>query len=322
MPNWANACSFRVSGVIFSRRLCSDSCRIRPRRCLSFPFNSTSWFFQIYASSEIAGRSRQSLRFPAASVKTSVKKPPRGRARGGVVAGRRKRGLPSTRPACEIFSQTVWLSVRFATLEPGNCFDYPLLSGHAVSYVGPGESRLSSASAPRRPPRANHMNDAALGPASIAALRDAVRNGREPPPARIVARLKSYRWFVVGTVCVGAFMGQVDSSIAQMLLPRLEVEFGARLSTVSWVAVAYLLAMAAFLPVFGRLADMVGRKLLYTGGFLLFVLSSALCGLAPSLPVLIAFRIAQGIGAALLSSNSVAIVVTAAGPCAPTGIRL
>src|SRR6516165_9047338 len=158
------------------------------------------------------------------------------------------------------------------------------------------------------------MNDAALGPASIAALRDAVRNGREPPPARIVARLKSYRWFVVGTVCVGAFMGQVDSSIAQMLLPRLEVEFGARLSTVSWVAVAYLLAMAAFLPIFGRLADMVGRKLLYTGGFLLFVLSSALCGLAPSLPVLIAFRVAQGIGAALLSSNSVAIVVTAAGP--------
>src|SRR5262249_60123790 len=86
------------------------------------------------------------------------------------------------------------------------------------------------------------------------------------------------------------------------------------LGTVSWVAVAYLWAMAAFLPIFGRLADMVGRKLLYTGGFLLFVLSSALCGVAPSLPVLIAFRVAQGIGAALLSSNSVAIVVTAAGP--------
>ena len=71
--------------------------------------------------------------------------------------------------------------------------------------------------------------------------------------------------------------------------------------------------MAAFLPVFGRLADMVGRKLLYTGGFLLFVLSSALCGLAPDLPVLIAFRVLQGIGAALLSSSSVAIVVAAAG---------
>jgi EmrB/QacA subfamily drug resistance transporter len=156
--------------------------------------------------------------------------------------------------------------------------------------------------------------DDAPGPSSIAALRAAVRHGREPPPAQAVARLKSYRWFVVGTMCVGAFMGQVDSSIAQMLLPRLELDFGARLSTVSWVAVAYLLAMAAFLPIFGRLADMVGRKLLYTGGFLLFVLGSGLCGLAPNLPVLIAFRVVQAVGAALLSANSVAIVVAAAGP--------
>jgi EmrB/QacA subfamily drug resistance transporter len=156
--------------------------------------------------------------------------------------------------------------------------------------------------------------DDAPGPASIAALRGAIRGGREPAPAPAVARLKSYRWFVVATVCVGAFMGQVDSSITQMLLPHLELEFHARLSTVSWVAVAYLLAMAAFLPIFGRLADMVGRKLLYTGGFLLFVLGSALCGLAPNLPVLIAFRVLQAIGAALLSSNSVAIVVAAAGP--------
>jgi EmrB/QacA subfamily drug resistance transporter len=158
------------------------------------------------------------------------------------------------------------------------------------------------------------MNDPASAPASIAALRDAILHGREPPPARMVARLASYRWLVVGTVCIGAFMGQVDSSITQLLLPRLELEFDASLSTVSWVAVAYLLAMAASLPIFGRLADIVGRKLLYTGGFLLFVLSSALCGLAPSLPLLIAFRVLQGIGAALLSSNSVAIVVATAGP--------
>jgi EmrB/QacA subfamily drug resistance transporter len=158
------------------------------------------------------------------------------------------------------------------------------------------------------------MDAVAPSPGSLAALRDAVRNGREPPPAQIVARHPSYWWFVIGTVCIGAFMGQLDSSIAQLLLPRLEVEFDARLSTVSWVAVAYLLAMAAFLPIFGRLADMMGRKLLYTGGFLLFVLGSALCGLAPSLPVLIAFRVLQAIGAALLSSNSVAIVVAAAGP--------
>jgi EmrB/QacA subfamily drug resistance transporter len=158
------------------------------------------------------------------------------------------------------------------------------------------------------------MNDPVSRPASIGAFREAILKGREPPPARIFASLASYRWLVVATVCIGAFMGQVDSSITQLLLPRLELEFNAKLSTVSWVAVAYLLAMAAFLPIFGRLADMMGRKLLYTGGFLLFVLSSALCGLAPDLPVLIAFRVLQGIGAALLSSNSVAIVVATAGP--------
>ena len=152
------------------------------------------------------------------------------------------------------------------------------------------------------------------GPASLAVLRDAVCRGREPPPAQVVARLQSYRWFIVGTVCVGSAMSWVDSSITQMLLPRLEWEFGAKLSTVSWVAVAYLLALAAFLPIFGRLADMVGRKLLYTGGFLLFTVGSALCGLAESLPVLIGFRVIQGIGASLLSANAVAIVVAAAGP--------
>jgi EmrB/QacA subfamily drug resistance transporter len=156
--------------------------------------------------------------------------------------------------------------------------------------------------------------DKSPDPASPAALRDALLKGREPPPAESVAALSSYRWLVVGTVCIGAFMGQVDSSIAQLVLPRLEADFDARLSTVSWVAIAYLLTMAGFLPIFGRLADMLGRKLLYTGGFLLFVLGSGLCGFAPNLPALIAFRVLQAIGAALLSSNSVAIVVTAAGP--------
>ena len=148
----------------------------------------------------------------------------------------------------------------------------------------------------------------------FSSLRDALLRGHEPPPAPSLARLPYYRWLVVGAVCIGAFMGQVDSSIAQLVLPRLEYEFGARLGVVSWVAVAYLVTMAGFLPIFGHLADLVGRKLLYTGGFLLFVLGSGLCGFAPNLPILIGFRVIQAVGAALLASNSVAIVVTAAGP--------
>lgn len=155
------------------------------------------------------------------------------------------------------------------------------------------------------------MSDASLGPGSLATLRDAVLRGREPPPAPGLTRLRAYPWIVVGTACIGSFMGQLDSSIAQMVLPRLEHEFSARLSTVSWVAIVYLLVMAAFLPIFGRVADMFGRKLLYTGGFLLFILGSALCGFAPNLPVLIACRVLQAMGAALLSSNSIAIIVMA-----------
>lgn len=158
------------------------------------------------------------------------------------------------------------------------------------------------------------MTETPRGPASIAALSDALFKGHEPPPVQAIARLRSYPWFVVGVVCIGAFMGQVDASMTQILLPKLERDFGAHLSTVSWVAVAYLLTMASFMPIFGRLADMFGRKLLYTGGFLLFVLGSALCGFAPSLPVLIAFRVLQAIGAALLTANSIAIIVLAIEP--------
>jgi EmrB/QacA subfamily drug resistance transporter len=141
----------------------------------------------------------------------------------------------------------------------------------------------------------------------------AARSWFEPAPLAFFARRPSYPWLVVGTVCIGAFMGQVDASIVQLVLPELEVEFQARVSEVSWVAVAYLLAVAALLPIFGRLADLMGRKPLYTAGFLIFVFGSALCGLAPTLGILIAARVVQGIGAALVQANSVAIIVAAVG---------
>lgn len=149
---------------------------------------------------------------------------------------------------------------------------------------------------------------------SIASVRDAIVRGREPAPAAAVAGLASYRWLVVGVVSIGAFMGQVDASIAQLLLPSLEHAFDTSLSAVSWVAVAYLLTMAALMPIFGRLADTLGHKLLYTAGFVVFVIGSGLCGFAPNLPLLVAARVLQAVGGALLSANSVAIVVAAAGP--------
>lgn len=135
----------------------------------------------------------------------------------------------------------------------------------------------------------------------------------EPPPLDVCVRQPYYRWLVVSTVCIGAFMGQADASIAQMVLPALERQFGQPLRLISWVAIAYMLALAVLLPIFGRLADIYGRKLLYTGGFLIFIAGSALCGAAETLPALIGFRVLQAVGAALLQTNSVAIVVSAAG---------
>jgi EmrB/QacA subfamily drug resistance transporter len=136
----------------------------------------------------------------------------------------------------------------------------------------------------------------------------------EPAPARGLARLASYPWLVVGTVCIGAFIGQVDASIVQLALPSLETAFDAPLNAVSWVAVGYVLAFAAVLPVFARLAEIAGRKTLYLTGFALFGLWSAACGLAPDLPSLIAFRLLQGASGAMLGANSVVILVAAAGP--------
>ena len=135
----------------------------------------------------------------------------------------------------------------------------------------------------------------------------------ERAPSPVVPGARDGLWLTVGIVCIGAFMGQVDASITQLVLPDLEQAFGASVRAVSWVAIAYLLVIAATLPVFGRLGDMFGRKRLYCGGFAVFVAGSALCGLAPNLGLLIAARIVQGLGATLIQANSVAIVVAAAG---------
>src|SRR3984957_13611946 len=134
---------------------------------------------------------------------------------------------------------------------------------------------------------------------------------REPAPLRGLARLGCYPWLVVGTVCIGAFMGQLDASIAQLVLPAVEQDFHVSIGAASWVSIAYLLVAAAMLPVFGRLADMFGRKLLYCGGFVVFVAGSTLCGLAPGLDTLVGARVLQALGASLLQANAIAIIVAA-----------
>ena len=129
-------------------------------------------------------------------------------------------------------------------------------------------------------------------------------------PEAIRQRPNAY-WLAVAAVCVGAFMGQLDASIVTVALPNLQRTFHAGVGAVTWVGLSYLLVLVATVAAVGRFADMWGRKLLYVYGFGIFIVGSALCGLAPSLGALIGFRALQAVGAALLQANSVAIIVLA-----------
>jgi len=118
-------------------------------------------------------------------------------------------------------------------------------------------------------------------------------------------------WLVVAAVCVGAFMGQLDASIVTLALPNLQRDLHASLGAVEWVSLVYLLVLVGTVSAVGRMADMVGRKLLYTYGFAVFTLASLGCGLAPNLAVLLGMRVVQAVGAAMLQANSVALIRTA-----------
>jgi MFS family permease len=135
---------------------------------------------------------------------------------------------------------------------------------------------------------------------------------REPRRPDVVRESPRAPWLAVGVVCFGAFMGQLDASIVTITFPAMQHDFGAPVAAVQWVSLVYLLGLVALLAPAGRLGDAVGRKLVYTYGFVVFTVASAACGLAPSLGALVLLRLVQAVGAAMLQSNSVALVTTSA----------
>ena len=134
-----------------------------------------------------------------------------------------------------------------------------------------------------------------------------------PRPDSIRTRPWAWR-LAVATVCFGAFMGQLDASIVTLTYQALRNQFHTPLAAVQWVSLAYMLALVALLIPVGRMSDAHGRKLVYLYGFALFTAASAACGLAPTLGLLIVFRVVQAAGAAMLQANSVALVTTSAPP--------
>ena len=110
------------------------------------------------------------------------------------------------------------------------------------------------------------------------------------------------------TVTLATFMEVLDTSIANVALPHIAGNLGATADESTWVQTSYLVSNAIILPMSGWLSTRIGRKRFYMACVVLFTLSSMLCGLATSLPMLIAFRVMQGLGGGGLGPSEQAIL--------------
>jgi EmrB/QacA subfamily drug resistance transporter len=115
------------------------------------------------------------------------------------------------------------------------------------------------------------------------------------------------RWVLVATV-LGTSMVMLDSTVVNVALPTIGRQLNASLAGLQWTVTAYTLTLAGLILLGGSLGDRLGRRRVFMVGVVWFALSSALCGLAPSIGVLIAARVLQGIGGALLTPGSLAII--------------
>ena len=116
------------------------------------------------------------------------------------------------------------------------------------------------------------------------------------------------KWLVLVAIGTSTFMTALDTSVVNTVLPVINRSFSSQIATIQWVVTIYLLVVSGLLLSFGRLGDLRGHKPVFLSGFGIFIVSSALCGLAPSAGTLIGFRGLQAFGAAMLAANSPAIL--------------
>ncbi len=117
-----------------------------------------------------------------------------------------------------------------------------------------------------------------------------------------------YKWIVAMVVIIGVFMAILDQTIVNIAIPRLQTAFGADLHSVQWVLTGYILAQGVATPTVAFFADRFGTKQVYVTALAAFTIGSAMCGLAWSLPVLILFRVLQGVGGAALFPLSLTLI--------------
>ncbi|MDU9032298.1 MFS transporter [Pseudomonas corrugata] len=128
-----------------------------------------------------------------------------------------------------------------------------------------------------------------------------------PPDIPGAPQASSSRWALT-SLALATLLASLGTSVATVGLPALAEAFGASFQAVQWVVLAYLLAISTLIVSVGRLGDLLGRRPLLLTGILLFTLASVLCGLAPSLGLLIMGRTLQGLGAAVMMALTLALV--------------
>jgi EmrB/QacA subfamily drug resistance transporter len=116
------------------------------------------------------------------------------------------------------------------------------------------------------------------------------------------------KWWTLAAVAFGLFMIMLDNTVVNVALPSIQRDLGADLSSLEWIVTGYALTFAALMLIGGKLADAYGRRLIFITGIVIFTASSLACGLAGSEDVLIAARIVQGAGAALMNPATLSII--------------
>lgn len=119
---------------------------------------------------------------------------------------------------------------------------------------------------------------------------------------------KDHSWLILLTVIIGTFLGRLDQTIVGLATPKIIDDFGITVSAAGWISTAYIIANAIFVPIFGKLGDTIGRKKIYIGGFIFFIIGSVLSGFAWNLSSMIVFRIIQAIAGSADYPTAMAII--------------
>ena len=127
------------------------------------------------------------------------------------------------------------------------------------------------------------------------------------------ARTTRGTWVLVATI-LGSSLAFIDGTVVNIALPAMQHDLGASINQVQWIVESYALFLAALLLIGGSLGDLYSRRNIFMGGVLLFTMASVACGLSSTVTQLIVGRGIQGVGAALLVPNSLALISTSFSP--------